>query len=193
MYNTSIHAWGKRETSKKVHIFFCILRLPFRFILLQSYQEHCSEGSSLSSTVSLLEHTSEIVSLFNDKLCITSCQDKRLQHMNNFYMLMKTWAADTEGKPHHFVSSKLWFDLQSMCLGFNSLVSIKLNQFPQSVIKPCIVNQDCVENHFGQIRACNGQNNNPTYLQQQATQNAIRIGQTFISPKSNAAKSTSST
>ena len=79
---------GERETSKTVHIFVCILRLPFWFILLQSYQEHCSEGSSLSSTVSLLEHTSEIVSFFNDKLCITSCQDKRLQPLILKY---RTW------------------------------------------------------------------------------------------------------
>ena len=49
-----------------------------------------------------------------------------------------------------------------------------------------IVNQDCVENHFCQIRSCNGQNDNPTFLQQQSTQNSIRLGQTTISTKSNA-------
>ena len=49
-----------------------------------------------------------------------------------------------------------------------------------------IVNQDCVENHFCQVRSCNGQNDNPTFLQQQSTQNSIRLGQTTISPKSNA-------
>ncbi len=60
--------------------------------------------------------------------------------------------------------------------------------FPQSVIKPAIVNQDCIENHFCQVRACSGQNNNPTYNQQESTQNSIRFGQSTVSRKSNAGK-----
>lgn len=152
-----------------------------------------NDGSSLGSTVSLLEQTSELVSLFNDKLYITSVQDMRLKQLKKFLALMQSWADQTEGKPNLFVSGKLWFDLQSMCIGLNSLVSIKLSQFPQSVLKPAIINQDCVENHFGQVRSCNGQNNNPTYLQQQSTQNSIRIGQTFISRKSNAGKQSTGT
>jgi hypothetical protein len=132
----------------------------------------------------LLEQTSELVSLFNDKLYISSVHDKRLKKLEKFHELMKIWANQTEGKSHLFVSSKLWF---------GSLVSIKLSHFPQSVVKPAIINQDCVENHFGQVRSCNGQNNNPTYLQQQSTQNSIRIGQTFISRKSNAGKSSTGT
>lgn len=66
------------------------------------------------------------------------------------------------------------------------MVAVKLKNFPQSVIKPAIVNQDCVENHFCQVRACNGQNNNPTYHKQESTQNSIRFGQSTISRKSNA-------
>ena len=73
-----------------------------------------------------------------------------------------------------------------MCLGFQSLANYKLQKFPSSVIKPLIVNQDCVENHFCQARSCNGKNDNPTFLQQQSSQNSIRLGQTTISPKSNA-------
>ena len=161
--------------------------------ILQAYQQHMqlehNDESSLSSTIHLLEYTSKMVGLFNDKLYITSTHDNRLKQLQKFYLLMQSWADQTETKPSLFVSSKLWFDIQSMCLGFSALVSIKLSQFPQSVVKPCIINQDCVENHFGQVRSCNGQNNNPTYLQQQSTQNSIRIGQTFISPKSNAGKS----
>lgn len=51
---------------------------------------------------------------------------------------------------------------------------------------PAIVNQDCEENHFCQIRSCNGHYDNQTFLQPQSTQNSIRLGQTTISPKSNA-------
>jgi len=142
----------------------------------------------LSSTISLLEHTSAITALFNDKLTISGINDPRLKHLQAFYNFMFQWRQESQEENQHFVSSKLWFDLQSMCLGFRSMVTIKLSKFPNAVIKPAIVNQDCVENHFCQVRACNGQNNNPTFLQQEATQNSIRFGQTTISRKSNAGK-----
>lgn len=83
-------------------------------------------------------------------------------------------------------TSKLWFDLRSMILGFESIVAIKLKKFPQSVIKPAIINHDCIENHFCQVRACNGQNNNPTFHLQESAQNSKRYRQTTISRKSNA-------
>lgn len=138
--------------------FTCHPKYFFIVLHFQSYQEHLqvtsNDGSSLSSTVSLLEQTSELVSLFNDMLHITSVQDMRLMQLKKFLALMQSWANQTEGKPNLFVSGKLWFDLQSMCIGLNSLVSIKLSQFPQSVLKPAIINQDCMENHFGQVRSC---------------------------------------
>ena len=126
------------------------------------------------------------MSLFNDRMYINSPNDHRLQKLNNFYSWMCHWEENTRGNIKEFISSKLWFDLQSMCLGFQSLVHYKLGKFPSSVIKPALVNQDCVENHFCQIRSCNGQNDNPLFLQQQSSQNSIRLGQTTISPKSNA-------
>jgi len=73
-----------------------------------------------------------------------------------------------------------------MILGFQAIVSIKLKEHPQAVIKPAIINQDLVENHFCQVRSCDGQNNNPTWRLQELAQNTIRCGQTTISRKSNA-------
>ena len=162
--------------------------------LFQKYQEaqgskNKAMGEALSSTLSLLEHTSRLISLFSDKCPISSVSDSRLQQLKQFYSFFAKWRAETKDSNHHFISSKLWFDLQSMCIGFVSMVSVKITRFPQSVIKPAIVNQDCVENHFCQVRACNGQNNNPTYRQQESTQNSIRFGQTTISRKSNAGHS----
>jgi len=160
--------------------------LYFHFLcVLQKYQEHLkkigNDGDDLDAVIELLQHTSEIVSLFNDRLYINSSEDLRLHKLNKFYNWMCHWANETEGSSKSFISSKLWFDLQSMCLGFQSLVHYKMTRFPVTVIKPAIVNQDCVENHFCQIRSCNGQNDNPTFLQQ----NSIRLGQTTISTKSN--------
>lgn len=135
----------------------------------------------------MLQHTATLTGLFNDKLHITSTDDCRLQKLHEFYCFMVKWSVETKNNRKQFVSEKLWFDLQSMCLGFRALVSTKMRMFPNSVVKPAIVNQDCVENHFGQVRSCNGQNNNPTYLQQQYTQNSTRMGQNAISKKCNTA------
>ena len=79
---------------------------------------------------------------------------------------MCSWEESTQADGKLFISSKLWFDLKSVCLGFQSLVHYKLLKHPSSVIKPAIVNQDCVENHLCQIRSCNDQNDNPTFLEQ---------------------------
>ena len=112
-------------------------------------------------------------------------RDIRLKKLNSFYSFMLDWREKSSDDNSSFISSKLWFDIQSMCLGFHALVKVKLQYFPHSCIRPAIVNQDCVENHFCQVRSCNGQNNNPTYNQQQSSQNSIRFGQTVISRKSN--------
>lgn len=156
----------------------------------QKYQEALASkdqemGESLNAAISLLKHTSKVIQLFNDKLPISSTSDYRLKQLNQFYSFVANWREESKENNNHFFITKLWFDIQSMCIGFISMVSVKMKKFPQSVIKPAIVNQDCAENHFCQMRACNGQNNNPTYRQQEATQNAIRFGQTTINRKSN--------
>jgi len=158
----------------------------------ESMKSRGDDDSSLEAVVTLLEHSSELVNLFNDRLYITCTNDSRLHRLNDFYSWMCSWEQSTQGDNKKFISSKLWFDLKSMCLGFQSLVHYKLLKHPSSVIKPAIVNQDCAENHFCQIRSCNGQNDNPTFLQQQSSQNSIRVGQTTISPKSNASCNSSS-
>ena len=84
-----------------------------------------------------------------------------------------------------FVSAKLWFDMQSMILGVTSMVREHLSRFHGSVIKPAIINQGLVENHFSQQRGANGQNENPAYHLTQGTQNSVIFGQSIVSLKSN--------
>lgn len=143
----------------------------------------------LDSTIHLLSHTSKAIQLFQDKCTIHTSKDQRLQDLLKFLAFMNEWKSGANGDGKKFVSIKLWFDLQSMVYGFLSIVSTKLKRFPYSFIKPAIINQDCVENHFCQVRACNGQNNHPTWRLQENTQNTIRHGQTTISRKSNAGAS----
>lgn len=152
----------------------------------ESLPSNGRDAKELESTVLLLQHTSQVISFFTDKLPISTMYDSRLRKLYSFLGFLNMWREETAEHNKHFISSKLWFDLQSMCLGFQAMISIKLKRFPHSMIKPAIVNQDCVENHFCQVRACNGQNNNPTYHKQESTQNSIRFGQTTVSAKSNA-------
>ena len=46
---------------------------------------------ALDSVISLLEHSSELVNLFNDGWYINSTNDPRLQKFNNFYSGMCHW------------------------------------------------------------------------------------------------------
>ena len=161
---------------------------------LQKYKEYLKTkgqdcaSDEMDSVILLLTHTSNLVQLFNDRLYLYSNDDNWIKKLRLFYTFLMCWREETKEDNNLFISSKLFFDLQSMCLGFQAMINFKTSTFTGSVVKPCIINKDCVENHFCQVRACNGQNNNPTYLQQAAIQSSIRYGQTTVSRKSNAAK-----
>ena len=163
----------------------------FQLYILQVYKTHLTRNNNLSKsqeiegTIDLLKHTSKVKELFHDKHVIHSVDDCRLHDLTRFYQFLTRWHDATNGESDQFISQKLWFDLKSMIFGFHSIVHIKLNEYPHSVIKPAIVNQDVVEGHFYQVRACNGQSNHPTWRLQEAAQNTIRYGQTTISRKSN--------
>ena len=125
-----------------------------------------------------------MIELFADKHAVYDVDDSRLQALQATLLFFSTWKEGTN-KGNQFFSEKLWFDIQSMIHGFISLVQTKLRRFPGSIIKPAIINQDCVENHFCQLRGANGQNDNPTYQTTQGTQNSIIFGQTTVSRKGN--------
>lgn len=135
-------------------------------------------------TIAFLKHTSLMIELFSDKHVIYDLNDNRLQNLRASLCFFTEWKQQVT-RGDQFISEKLWFDVQSMILGFISIIQTKLTRFPGSVIKPAIVNQDVVENHFSQLRGANGQNNNPSYQMTQSTQNSVIFGQTAISRKSN--------
>lgn len=115
-------------------------------------QDQLEDGTPLDSALQLLQHTSHIIDLFNSKCPVTNINDIRLRKLNtSFYAFMLDWREESIDDNSTFISCKLWFDIQSVCLGFNALVQIKLKNFPQSCIKPAIINQDCVENQFCQV------------------------------------------
>lgn len=135
----------------------------------------------------LVAHTSEAIEFFStSRQSVVRKDDNRIKKLDAFLQYLTGWKEELS-TPKHFISDKLWFDIQAMIHGFKAIVNIKLTKFPSSVIKAWIANQDGVENHFSQTRACDGQNNNPTYRLQESSQNTIRFGQQTISSKCNAA------
>ncbi|XP_070556918.1 uncharacterized protein [Ptychodera flava] len=141
--------------------------------------------SYLNGSIQLLSHTSKLVSFVNDiKNPVRDTADTRLKDSRNFLTYLDTWHKSEQ--PTHFISSKLYFDLQSHIIGFEQLCKYKLDLFPGSTIMPGIVNQDVVENIFCQARSHHGQNNNPTYDKYCKSQNTIIFGQNSISRKGNA-------
>ena len=125
-----------------------------------------------------------MVELFSDKHAIFHVKDSRILKLQRALEYFRNWKLNVITSKE-FLSDKTCFDLQSMILGFISLVKSKLTHFPGSCIKLAIVNQDVVGNHFCQLRGANGQNDNPTYQMVQGTQNSIIFGQTTISRKCN--------
>lgn len=110
---------------------------------LWKLDQELSNGTSLDPALQLLQHTAEIVDLFNSKCPLTSINDIRLRKLNRFYSFMLDWREKSTDDNSSFISSKLWFDLQSICLVFHALaVQVKLHKFPHSCIKPAIVSQD---------------------------------------------------
>ena len=76
-----------------IHHYNIILKLIsiLYLLVLQKYQEHNSnDASALDAVIEQLHHTSELVSLFNDKLFIASPDDARLNKLKSFYNWMRT-------------------------------------------------------------------------------------------------------
>ena len=81
--------------------------------------EKGEDVSEVKGVISILSHTANLVELFNDKLVISSASGPRLGELDQFYRFITDWREKSLNNNTQFVSTKLWFDLQSMCLGFN--------------------------------------------------------------------------
>ena len=117
----------------------------FYFVLLQKYKEDLmargkkNVSDEMESVILLLKHTSNLVQLFNDRLFIYSNDDDRIKKLKAFYNFLMSWRDETKESNNLFISSKLFFDLQSMCLGFQAMIDFKTSKFKGSVVKPCII------------------------------------------------------
>ena len=166
---------------------------------LQEYQAYLGEsGEHLSLTVDLLDNTACLCELFTSPRTIKSNADPLIVNaekaLNWFKMWEKEIQSDSElskkEKWRALISWECREDLESAVVGFQQLVKIRTKAFPGSGIKPQLINTDCVENVFCQVRAChNGANTNPTYLQYLYTLNTVMLSAGIFKKNSNAGES----
>jgi hypothetical protein len=91
--------------------------------------------------------------------------DSVLEFFNDWYRELQQTDLPKQEKNKRFISDKLYFDLQSMIIGFKSYCNMLLELFPAAGINAAHTNQDKTENLFGFIRAANGPNEMPNVLE----------------------------
>ena len=126
-------------------------------VVLQEYRKNLlqagkkQKADDLQESITLLQYTSELISLFHSKNVIETEFDTRIQRAKDFLQYMQRWKGSV-AHAKNFVSDQLWFDLQSMILGLEQVVKVKQARFPHSKTKPVILNQDVLENVVCQVR-----------------------------------------
>ena len=123
--------------------------------------------------------------MFSSKLPIESVADERIKKAKEFIRQLGEWESNAETRKN-FLSDQLWLDLRSMVYGLEQMVKIKKRNFPKSILKPIIINQDVLENVFFQVRGFNAQNDHPNYSLYMSTINTVNIMQSSMSKKGNA-------
>ena len=155
--------------------------------LMKAYQASLPLPEQLSSIVNLLESTSTMVDFFMDQNRPVSNKDPRLGELEKALCFLNKWEAAAK-EPRNLLSRECRDDLNSAITGFIKMCERVLVH--GDLIKPGYFNSDIVENFFCQQRGIrHGSNTNPTVLQYGPAVNAICLGQTTVSRKSNSSTS----
>ena len=77
---TEAHMNPSSSEKMRNHLAEEVLNNDMLYLML-CYKASKADGSHLHGTISLLEKTSKIIQIFNDRRPITSCDDERLQEL----------------------------------------------------------------------------------------------------------------
>ena len=155
--------------------------------LMKAYQTSIPEPEKLASTVNLLESTSVLAEFFLDQNRPVSHKDPRLAEVQKALDFFNGWETSA-AEPRHLLTKECRDDLNCAVTGFLTLCDRVLVN--GDLLKPGYFNSDIVENFFCQQRGIrHGCNTNPTVLQYGPAVNAICLGQTTVSRKSNSSTS----
>lgn len=160
--------------------------------LMQCYQSSLpkEERANLNSTITLLEMTSVLVDIFEDRIrSLSSASDDRVSSICKVLDFFKDWDSSDDKAASNSLTKETMEDIQCSLQGFLTITH-KVTKLGIS-FKPGYFNSDSVENFFCQQRGMrNGQNTNPTISQYGPGVNAIILGQASISRKGNAGNGT---
>ena len=132
----------------------------------------------LNAVIELLEHTSPLISLFNDKTPIKTLSDERLSTLRRIAAYFEQFSG--KERVSSFTSECL-YDIQCCIHGFLELCQRMVKNRGQVI--PAFINSDIVENHFSHVRTLyNGSNDHPTYAIYCALQNSIILTQPIALP-----------
>ncbi|MES9901423.1 MAG: hypothetical protein ABW168_01925 [Sedimenticola sp.] len=157
--------------------------------LMRSYQQSLRQPSRVNGTLALLEQTSVLVDFFSDLNRPVKRDDERLKKITDVLDHFNTWetevkSTNTLSENKNLLSKECRDDLNSCILGFMSMCDSVLHNGVS--ILPGRFNSDLIENFFCQQRGIHhGCNTNPTVNQYGPAVNAICLGQTTVSNKSN--------
>jgi len=161
--------------------------------LMLTYKSTLANPCVLNGAVELLQKTSRMIEIFNDKSPILVTDDQRLRVLRDISEWFDKWSDGVKNekqKAKMLISSQCLEDIKSCLIGFCELCELLLVRKDTRIVA-AMINSDIIENHFCQHRATyNGANTNPTALQYRRNLNSIILGQNLVSQKSNASNLT---
>lgn len=194
---TREHIYPNSQLKMRNHLAEDVLNLDMLHAL-KTYQHAIgAKGEVLNGVIELLEQTSQLVQIFRDRRPIKDKSDSRLHQLKRINDWFTQWEEDidrdekisSKEKAKCLMSKQCHEDIHACLVGFLELCELVFNMKTPLHVVPALINSDVIENIFNQQRTTyNGANNNPNAMQYKKTINSIIIGQTKISKKANAAR-----
>lgn len=100
--------------------------------LMKEYQKSLRKGQELDGAVDLLEQSSRLISIFRDRIPITSIHDKRIGTLLSIREWFRTWRAEggSSSESKMKPSVKCLDDIDSLISTFTEIVKEHLKKFP---------------------------------------------------------------
>ena len=171
-----------------------ILRSFLFHYSFQKYQASLpsDDRSKLDMSIEFLGITSKLIEIFHSNVPFMSVDDSRFKELHNCLKWLNDWQDEASKAPGSAsernkmtLSTKTFFDVRSMIVGFQSMVTEAIKDCPGTQILAWKVNTNLVENIFCQQRGYHGQNDNPRYSQYTHGMNSILLGQTTSTNRNN--------
>ena len=150
----------------------------FQWFHFQLYQSTLQKPEEFNATIELLETTSKLILILQDKAPIVRECDERL----NVLRSVATYFSQFKGKdPKLSLTRETAYDVLCTVNGLVEFITICCKK--KVPIIPAYINSDIIENHFCMVRTLfNGANDNPNYYTYKSLQNSIILTRSMELP-----------